>query len=717
MSLDGLLLETWSVMRPIWAQRPSTGNSLLDFALSGADTPLQLPASFGNQMQWIGPIPAEPPRPTPPEAAASTATPTGPTPLAVKLPRSSGRAAPHAEDVKDRNRSLDAWCVISDAMGPAFHMVMKMGGKLDREGAEVLFAAKASGTLAVRASAWNLFLRYCKEVGSEPAMLDEEAAHGYLEHLRAKGLSASRGDSFLRACNFALGICGFNRGLEIHSSARCRGAAALSLKDKKEWRQRNPLKVLWIEAAEKEVVDVAEGAGSFSKPEAELLGFFLFTTHTRSRCSDAARITSEPTLDEAEGSHAALASFIEASSLGEATKTGAAKRAKLAVPVVGLSLGVSATPWARSWLRIRASLGMDARSDGCLQLELFADGSFGSGRIKPGQATEWLRALLLKLGACPEELVNIGSHSCKVTLLSIAAKAGLNRDDRRTLGGHAAPNDKSVDIYSRDCLAAPLLELAKLLEDIRRGFFDPDSSRSGRWSRFQVREKTRDPADLTCCFCKGTIAGARAFLCECGRLTHCKEECNQQCPRCSSDFCRFCDGLAHHKCSEANVVAPILVNSGDLSEQESDDDSDLEVARMTLEADGKVEQDAEDQALFLKKGFSDGSDAQMPPEGVVVHRVYRTAHKSTEDCEAACGIATSDVTFEYTIDPADLFKCKLCWRPGCAPWVRLQTEAAASDNEFVVPEGCIFDEPQAPSPAPTPYRSPRRYSPDGFSQS
>ena len=132
----------------------------------------------------------------------------------------------------------------------------------------------------------------------------------------------------------------------------------------------------------------------------------------------------------------------------------------------------------------------------------------------------------------------------------------------------------------------------------------------------------------------------------------------------------------------ANVVSPIILQEDDQSDEESDVDSDLEIARMTIEGDYEAEREAEDQGLFLK-GFSTGADAQMPPEGVIVHKGYRTAHKATEDGEAACGLAVSDISYEFTVDPADLFGCKLCWRLGCAPWVQSQTDVADSEGEEV----------------------------------
>ena len=52
---------------------------------------------------------------------------------------------------------------------------------------------------------------------------------------------------------------------------------------------------------------------------------------------------------------------------------------------------------------------------------------------------------------------------------------------RRILGGHARPKEQMVLEYSRDSLAAPLAALDRVLLQIRRGKFDPDASRSGRW--------------------------------------------------------------------------------------------------------------------------------------------------------------------------------------------------------------------------------------------
>ena len=97
------------------------------------------------------------------------------------------------------------------------------------------------------------------------------------------------------------------------------------------------------------------------------------------------------------------------------------------------------------------------------------------------EAADILKDLLALGGAGIGSIANVGTHSCKATLLSWLAKYGADPMDRRLLGGHQAPNDKSLMHYSRDCLAGPLRRLAVMLSDIRCGRFNPDSSRSGRF--------------------------------------------------------------------------------------------------------------------------------------------------------------------------------------------------------------------------------------------
>ena len=58
-----------------------------------------------------------------------------------------------------------------------------------------------------------------------------------------------------------------------------------------------------------------------TRQEASFTGFVLFCTHGRARCADAARIFSEPSLDEAADDDP-LCSFVEAVTTGAQVKTG-----------------------------------------------------------------------------------------------------------------------------------------------------------------------------------------------------------------------------------------------------------------------------------------------------------------------------------------------------------------------------------------------------------
>ena len=236
-------------------------------------------------------------------------------------------------------------------------------------------------------------------------------------------------------------------------------------------------------------------------------------------------------------------------------------------------------------------------------------------------------------------------------------------------------------MFTPGILWPPLYWLARLLTKVRKGDFDPDSSRSGRWTSFPTEEHS-----LVCCFCPKPLAGSRVFFRDSGNWAHCAPPCCSTCASCSAEFCAVCDSLASHKCTKAAGVAPLLLAEDSLDDFDSDDDSDLEVARMNLEETQEVEQAEEDQLLFLKRGFSIGSDAAMPPEGVIVHKIHKTAHKvigTLGECEAACGITVRDLVYDYTIDPEDLFECKLCWRAGCAPWAPTMTEVASSEGDNV----------------------------------
>ena len=668
---------------------------MTDLALSREPLHLLLLGPFGAPLAWDAPVPAEP-APPPPEVEATPAASSSDGP---QVPKRSSRPAPAAEDAAELASALGAWCSIIERMKTAFDVYGQLKGLITEEAIGRYFVKKKAGTLMVRATAWRLFLKFAEDFSHDPQTLDEAQAYAYLNHLVATGAPPSRGDSFIRAVNFAHGHCGFKKAFEISSSARCLGAAAVSLAEKRLRVQRDPLLVAWVISAEEAVVAARDGGGPLTMYEACTLGFLLFCVHTRSRCADAARISREPTLDEAVGKNASLFSFIEASTAGHATKTGNTSRlANLCLPVAGLSRGIADVPWASCWLALRRILSLDATEDGCLMRVPLLDGSFAEGRIRAGQATTWLRCILLKLGARPEEIRNVGSHSCKATLLSLAAKGGLLRDDRRILGGHAFPGDKSVDTYSRDALAAPLFELAQLLVHVREGTFKPDSSRSGRWTSL--------PGDHAgtlsdCASCNEPIFRSHVFVCDCAAIIHARDDCRRTCPTCSAEFGLSCDCIDGHICCHPAAQAPCRAFESDALTG-SEDDSDGDIAIMAVEeADEEILLD-ESRIRFIEKGFAFGDDAKLPTLGVFVNKRSKCAHKAVADWKSACGIDLSPLSYQHRLYPGALDGTKLCFRAGCNCWEKKDE----SEEEFLWPDEDdaenALDEAMWASPAPTP---------------
>ena len=100
--------------------------------------------------------------------------------------------------------------------------------------------------------------------------------------------------------------------------------------------------------------------------------------------------------------------------------------------------------------------------------------------LESGECGKWLRKLLdVAHPAGVPGVRRVSSHSLKCTMLSFAAKRGLPVPDRLMLGYHSSNMQMSL-VYSRDGAAASLLLLERLIDEIVKGKFRPDSTRSGR---------------------------------------------------------------------------------------------------------------------------------------------------------------------------------------------------------------------------------------------
>ena len=133
------------------------------------------------------------------------------------------------------------------------------------------------------------------------------------------------------------------------------------------------------------------------------------------------------------------------------------------------------------WLELRAKHFGDGRGDDRYPLlpNPAVGNTWSKVPLSVGAGSQWLRALLSNVPhSSPTPL---GTHSCKATLLSWAAKWSMAHGPRRILGYHSEGRDRSLLTYSRDGMAGPLRLLCRMLDDVKDGRFLPDSTRSGRF--------------------------------------------------------------------------------------------------------------------------------------------------------------------------------------------------------------------------------------------
>ncbi len=442
--------------------------------------------------------PPLPPAPLPPTISTTSRRETQPLKRRLAPPRFAAQThfgrtkrqrpevPPVAADASARAKVLDVWMSILARVDGA--TVATDGGDDDggdpRRSVELAFTKRATSTLAKRGAAVLSYIRWFHgmDLPGLPLPVKEPVLFRYLLELLDAGAAPTKASGVLEGLNLAAAVLGFPS--EAHHSQRVKGCAEASMSRKHATIQRPPFTVAVVKVFE----DGVFRAGSLA--DRIFSGFLAFTIHARLRFLDAARISVEPRLvgDEADG-------YIE--SHCSVHKGSNSKRARgLVLPAVGHATGLTGEAWAAEWLRLRRDAGMNAAADQCLMRAPLADGTFASSRIATADGITWMREVLADAGVSLEEAAAYGTHSCKATLLSWAAKAGLEKSDRRLLGGHAAQKDRSVLEYSRDALSSPLHKLGLLLDRIALGDFVPDAARSGRWKGFAAQRAKRSVEEV-----------------------------------------------------------------------------------------------------------------------------------------------------------------------------------------------------------------------------
>ena len=339
---------------------------------------------------------------------------------------------------------------------------------------DMIFSKKATNTLLCRASA---MLRFAAWVLRSFPQEDITELIVFLccKKLRSNKKDSSGPDQLLQALNFCSGTLGLAVPIEQLRSGRVTGLAHQCLRDQPATKQAAPLtleQVQWLEHLARNAEDTYEQL---------LASSFLLMLYARARHSDIRRAVA--ILIDAGNDF--ITGFVELT-VREPKQSKAARRKRLMLPVVAPMMGVGSRPWASAWQASRKTWKLAHSGDiseSPLLPDMAADGSLLPCCMSTNRASSWLRALLAKKPEFNVDgLLGITTHSLKATLLSWAAKSSMDTLERTILGYHSTGVNSSTLSYSRDAMAGPLRSLQGLLRNVRIGKFNPDDTRSGRWT-------------------------------------------------------------------------------------------------------------------------------------------------------------------------------------------------------------------------------------------
>jgi hypothetical protein len=398
------------------------------------------------------------------------------------------------EPETERQRSLDAWLQIlkidlgQSTVGRQIKRILDTVESAAEQNIEVNSTlnlserGKSSSTLHQRALAISQYLTWAAKEAPPAFPIDEESLFTYLRTDLQKSKGATNGTRLLESLCFAHGVWGLDGSLEAATSRRVKGQA-LDLHLTKEPRvPAEELSDLQLYALEACLSDKCS-----STDEKLSSGALLWMIYCRNRASDTYRLKTVG-IDRSERNNDL--GFIEATCQGAKNAKSLSLKLEL-MPVVGSISGVGIASfgnWYDHYAEARRKAGLSNLVKACeskivLLPKRTTDGILASEvAATPDDLSIALRAILAKYGWDHADTAKKSSHSCKATLLSMAAKRGtLDECERKILGYHLERGSATVKTYSRDVMSAPLRKLNSLVTEVAVGCFLPSSSRSGRF--------------------------------------------------------------------------------------------------------------------------------------------------------------------------------------------------------------------------------------------
>ena len=369
---------------------------------------------------------------------------------------------------------VGAWTI--SRLSPGQDIFNFMGGSLAQSVQDAL-GIKATSTLHARANPLIRYAAFLKGMGVPAFPVREEAVYMFLKS--NPQLAPTFPKSLMTSIAFAKYVLGLTGCDEALSSGRIRGVVAVRFTIKRKLTQRPPLTVDQIRSLEFTVIDKNKSA-----MDRIAAGFFLLLIFGRLRFSDAQSI-SEMRLDKVPGSDHG---YLECGAERCKTSLTMEKKVRL-LPVVVPTMSFSVDGWVEDWMDLRKQQKMELGAGKPLLPTPTVEGTWGKVPLSCEAAGDWLRGLVKEK---PGGKVRIATHSCKSSILSMAAKFGLEPSTRRYLGYHSSGRDRSMLIYSRDAMAHPVREMERMIEAINENRFDPDATRSGYFMGAPVPVESKD---------------------------------------------------------------------------------------------------------------------------------------------------------------------------------------------------------------------------------
>ena len=371
----------------------------------------------------------------------------------------------------DLQRGILLWTGVTSKWDDRCSLVVKVSDM--RNEAEVfnmfahVFSGRAPVTIRKRGTAILRVCNYLESNSLELFPMKEITFYRFLCHEQLQGAPASRLQGYMQAIAFCRHVLDVQELQVVLDSKRCSGVSRETCP--RERKQASPLTVVELRRLH-QLVDEAPDIW-----DAIFAGAALLCCYCRGRWGDLMRSESA-FLDVDENRQPA---YLETRTGRHKTMSSQMHRHQF-LPMVAPVKGVHGADWTTPWMKHRTSMGLAFPPEGLIMPAPDKNGEPTQRPLESGECGKWLRRLLsMEKDTSEGSDRRISSHSLKCTMLSFAAKRGLSVPDRLMLEYHSSQMHMAM-VYSRDGAAASLILLERLIEEIFKGKFKPDSTRSGR---------------------------------------------------------------------------------------------------------------------------------------------------------------------------------------------------------------------------------------------